>query len=136
MAKKNLIPMLKTETMFELLQNSHRLRMLEEFKTGGSIPPSLNWGDVTRHPDLYEWVDNPVITGHLKFVSLEDVTYVGPGVIMANIETGARYFMLSKEFAAMMDQCVSDHNVITGTWSVFKHGHAFSLRHMNNMNTL
>jgi len=120
--------MLNSETLFKLLQNNHLLYYMGDFKSPGSIPASLNSGMVKRNPELYEWVDNPIITGSLRFLTVRDVTYVGPGMVMENTETGARYFMLPDEYAAMMEQCVSDRNVIIGTWSVFKSGHAYSLR--------
>lgn len=120
--------MLAEQALFDMLKNTGMSRRLGLFGTPGSIPPTFGYGLVNQHPELYNLVSDPKIVATLKFVTLIDPTYVGPGAVMENTDTGARYFMLHEEYSAMMDQVVSDHNRIQGQWEVFKEGHAFSLR--------
>jgi hypothetical protein len=133
MAKTLQVPVVNDQSLFDVLQNRGPAMYLDKnFRGPGSIPPSLNYGNVNSMPDMYDWTADPVITATLKVVGLTEVTYVGAGVILANADTGAGYFMLPAEFTAMMDQCVADRNRITGVWKVFKSGHAFSLRWQSN----
>ena len=125
--------MLADQALFDMVKNTGLSRRLGLFGTPGSIPPTVGYGLVNQNPQSYNHVSDPIITSTLKFVTLIDPTYVGPGVVMENTETGARYFMLAEEYCAMMDQAVSDHNRIRGQWDVIKEGHAFSLRWITPM---
>ncbi len=120
--------MIKDETLFLTAKGDYVLRYLSPYNAPGSIPPSLKRGLVKTKPELYRWEDNPVITGTLRFHKLHDVSHIGSGIVMTNVDTGAGYFMLPDEYEHMMNQTVSDHNQITGSWQVIKQGHAFSLR--------
>ena len=128
MPKKLSVPMLKDETLFESLRGDRVFQDLAPFNSPGSIPATLSDGMVNSRPGLYRWEDNPIITGTLRFLKLYEVSYVGAGIVMVNVDTGAAYFMLSDDYAHMMDQTVSDHNQITGSWRVIKQGHAFGLQ--------
>lgn len=128
MAKKLSIPVLRDDLLFDLIRGNNILRYLKPFHIPGSIPPTLSYGMVNNHPELYHQMPSIVITGTLRFHGLSDVTYVGPGIVMTNVDTGAAYFMLPEAYEHMLNQAVSTRNQITGSWSVFKDGHAFSLR--------
>ncbi len=120
--------MIKDETLFDSLRGDRVFQHLAPFNSPGSIPATLSDGMVNSRPQLYRWEDNPIITGTLRFLKLYEVSYVGAGIIMVNVDTGAAYFMLSDEYAHMMNQTIADHNRITGSWQVIKQGHAYSLR--------
>ena len=128
MAKKLSVPMIKDETLFESLRGDRVFQHLAPFNSPGSIPATLSDGMVNSRPQLYRWEDNPIITGTLRFLKLYEVSYVGAGIVMVNVDTGAAYFMLSDEYAHMMNQTIADHNQITGSWQVIKQGHAYSLQ--------
>jgi hypothetical protein len=126
--KRNLIPVLKAQVLFSMLTNTDLTNFLKTFSAPGSIPPTNTYGGVSHYRKLYDFHHEYVISGTLKIATLVAPFHAGPGVVMENAQTGARYFMLPDEYKIMMDQVVSDHNCVQGSWSVFKQGHAFSLR--------
>lgn len=128
MAKKLKVPVLSDHLLFDILKGNSLIRYLGLFGATGSIPPTLSYGMVNKYTTSYVMETDPIITGTLKFAGLCEPSYTGAGVVMTNVDTGASYFMLSKEYAHMMEQTVSNRNRITGSWKVIKSGHAFSLR--------
>lgn len=128
MAKKLTVPVVRDDLLFDVIRGHRLLKYLGPFGIPGSIPPTLNYGMVHRCPELYNQISEPVITGTLRFCTVQDMRYVGPGIVMTNADTGAGYFMLPAEYEHMLNQAVSTRNQITGSWSVIKDGHAFSLR--------
>lgn len=123
-----MVPMLNQDSLFSLLKGERIFSYLKPFNSPGSIPASVGWGMVNKHPELYDMVANPVVTGTLQFHSLVTPTYCEAGVVMSDVNTGARYFMMAEEYRHMLEQTVCERNQITGSWSVIKNGHAFSLK--------
>lgn len=128
MAKKLKVPVLADHILFAVIKGNNFIRSLGPFQGPGSIPPTKHWGRVNDYPESYELVDDPIISGTLKFSGVVSPRYSSAGMVMTNTVTGAAYFMLSDDYAHMMDQTVSDHNQITGSWRVIKQGHAFGLQ--------
>lgn len=132
MAKKLKVPVLADHILFDVIKGNNFIRRLGLFQGPGSIPPTKHYGEVNQHPDSYDVVDDPIITGILKFSGMSSPAYVSSGMVMTNVGTGASYFMLPDEFKHMMDQTVIDRNMVAGSWSVIKRGHAYSLRWINS----
>ena len=128
MAKKLKVPVLADHVLFDVIKGNKFIRMLGLFQGPGSIPPTKHWGRVNDYSEYYQWVDDPIISGTLKFSGVVSPVYSSAGIVMTNTDTGASYFMLPDEFLHMLDQTVFDHNTVTGSWSVFKTGHSYSLR--------
>lgn len=122
------MPVLADHVLFDVIKGNNFIRKLGLFQGPGSIPPTKHWGRVNDYPESYQWVDDPIIFGTLKFSGVVSPVYSSAGMVMTNTDTGASYFMLPDEYALMMNQTIADHNQITGSWQVIKQGHAYSLR--------
>lgn len=127
MSKKLSVPVLSDHILFDVLRGKDFLKYLGFFRSPGSIPPTKGFGCVNNCPESYHWLDNPIITGTLRFSEMILPRYTTGGMVMTNVDTGASYFMLPTEFKHMLDCTLIDHNTVTGSWSVIKQGHTYSL---------
>lgn len=132
----NLIPVLKSEFLFEALKNSYSARRLAPFQQPGSIPASKAWGVVIDKRDWYDFHKTYEFQARLKYHSSLNDTHGVVGPVWTNVDTGANYFQSIKYFESMINSVNIVRGTVTGKFRVIKTGFVYTLEWFGEADSL